>query len=92
MRASNPFNLTPLNIRLHQPVGNLPAGPVIEVPEFMALALIRRRLAVPVGDASIMPDVVVADEDVRFLEIECDPLWIAAGMETVDAAPAMESR
>ena len=57
------FGLPPLNIRLRQPLGYLPVGRVILLPEFMAVALVRRRLATVVGDALIMPDIVVSEED-----------------------------
>jgi hypothetical protein len=73
------FILSPLCIRLNQPLGYLPAVRVILLPEFMALSLIRRRLAIAVGDAMVMPDIVVSADDLPRAEIDLDPIWIAAG-------------
>jgi hypothetical protein len=78
---------TPLNIRLNHNLGFLPAGRVIMLPKHMALALVRRRLATAVGDAMVMPDIVVSEDDLPCAEIDLDPAWIAAGR-----ARAMEVR
>lgn len=48
-------------ISLHKDVGKLPAGVVLSVPREVALALISRRLAVPVGDSKVAPDAIIED-------------------------------
>lgn len=79
------FGLPPLNITLKQNLGIIRAGLVVQFPRDFALAAIRRRLAIAVGDALVMPDVVVSDEDLRLTEINLDSVWLAA-------APVVELR
>ena len=55
-------------IRLHKAAGKLPAAVVLSVPREIALALVARRLAVPVGDLKVRPDAI----------IECD--WADVGL------------
>ena len=55
-------------IKLRSNTGKLPAGVVLSVPRAIALALITRRFAVPVGDSKIATDAI----------IECD--WADVGL------------
>lgn len=60
------WTLTPeshMAIALHKNVGKLPAGVVLSVPRAIALALITRRFAIPVGDLKVRPDAIIEDCD-----------------------------
>lgn len=48
-----------LAIKLHSNVGKLPSGVVLSVPREIALALITRRFALPVGDSKVAPDAII---------------------------------
>jgi hypothetical protein len=84
--------LKPITVRFKRDLGIIHAGLTVQLPYHFALAAFRRRLVAPVTDTSIEPDVVVTEEDWPFTEIDIDPIWRQAGVETADAAPAMELR
>lgn len=73
------FGLPPLNITLKQNLGIIRGGLVVQFPRPFAEALIRRRLAVVVGDALVTPDVLVSEEDLPFTKSDIDPVFVAAG-------------
>lgn len=70
--------LPPLLIRLKQPVCKLAADVIVEMPLHFALMFIRRRLAVPVGNAMAAPELVLSDQDEAEMEVQTDPVWLAS--------------
>lgn len=53
----------PLLVRLTQDVGSLTSGLSCFLPSDMAVALIRRRLATPIGDMNAFADVVITHDE-----------------------------
>jgi hypothetical protein len=70
----------PLLVVLKQDLGKLPAGISIEFPHDVAIRLLRRGLAVPVGSFLHNPDLVVDEEQLQYADLPPDliPLDAAA--------------
>jgi len=63
----------PLQIVLHQELGNLPTGITIELSNRdLANSLIARRLATPVANLMSMADLVLEDDDLEHVGVD---LW-----------------
>lgn len=60
-RGSNRFAkpAPTLCVTLRRDVGKLPGAVALRLPEDIALSLIMRRLATPVGDMAVKPDAIV---------------------------------
>jgi hypothetical protein len=52
-----------LLIRLVETVGLLPVGPVYRLPQNATLALIERRVAIPVASMGMFPDLELSEDE-----------------------------
>ena len=57
------FPLKPLLIRTLADVGKLPAGITVEMPSHYACNFIAKRLAIPVADLKVRPDLTIGEYD-----------------------------
>jgi hypothetical protein len=62
----------PLLVTLSEPVGELPAGLVFQLPDWLACALILRRVATPVANLSAYADVTITEEQIEELDLGLD--------------------
>ncbi len=62
----------PILVTLSEPVGELPAGLVFQLPDWLACALILRRVATPVANLSAYADVVITEDDIERLGLGLD--------------------
>src|ERR1700733_12007385 len=56
-------SLKPLLIRTLADVGKLPAGITVEMPSHYACNFIAKRLAIPVADLKVRPDLTIGEYD-----------------------------
>jgi hypothetical protein len=63
--AESILGLPPIQIRLHNDYGNLPAGISIVLPRRFALFLLNKRLAAPVADLNALADIELRANDLK---------------------------
>lgn len=71
------LELPELQVRLHQDSARLPADISIQFPRDLALSLLRRRMATPVGDITNAPDLIVDEADLEHVAFDIWPEVIA---------------
>ena len=64
--------LPPLVVRLSGDLGKLPASIGIQFPEQVGLMLIAKRLATPIGDVHLSPDLILDEDDMDQIGLGAD--------------------